>query len=69
MTTHVDTNSKRKICSVCGKPYRGFPKSAWPLTDGVCCRDCQAAVADARLVRMGFKSIRIGGRRDDSHRR
>lgn len=64
-----NTNEKRKICSLCGKPYRGFPRSAWPINDGVCCEDCTYRVTEARLNRMGIASVRIGGRRDESHRR
>lgn len=34
-----------KICSICGKPYYGESHLAFPAQVGLCCNDCNVAVA------------------------
>ena len=35
----------KKICCICGKPYRGFGNNPEPVkSEGRCCDDCNRAV-------------------------
>jgi hypothetical protein len=32
--------SEVHICSICQTPYTGWGNSAWPVSEGRCCDDC-----------------------------
>lgn len=41
------------VCSICGKMCEGYPNNADPVTDGICCDDCNfSKVIPARIERM-----------------
>ena len=43
-------NKSDQICSICGKPYKGYGNNAYPVNDGRCCDDCNySAVISARI--------------------
>ena len=40
-------------CSICHGVYEGWSNNAWPVTDGVCCKDCNDLyVIPARIERL-----------------
>lgn len=46
-----------KICSICGKKYKGYGNNARPVKDGQCCDKCNMEkVIPMRIsIFMGFK--------------
>lgn len=46
-----------KICSICGKKYKGYGNNARPVKDGQCCDKCNMEkVIPMRIsIVMGFK--------------
>ena len=41
--------NKKKICVLCGKEYEGYGNNAQPLSDGLCCDECNTKVIEARI--------------------
>ena len=40
----MTNNNKKKTCSICFLAYQGHGHNAAPISDGLCCDECNGAV-------------------------
>lgn len=50
-----------KICSICGKQFKGYENNAYPVNDGICCNECNHLI----VLPMRFNLKYRGGYKND----
>ena len=43
-----------KICSICGKKYKGWGNNAQPINNGECCDKCNSTVVVPKRLAIAF---------------